>query len=40
MLQILLAIAIDTCFVNPGTSEMHSGAALDRVREMRHPVSI
>src|ERR1035441_2239318 len=35
MLQTLLVNGIDTCFMNPGTSEMHFVAALDRVREMR-----
>ena len=31
----LLANGIDTCFANPGTSEMHFVAALDRKPEMR-----
>ncbi len=31
----LLASGTDTCFANPGTSEMHFVAALDRVEEMR-----
>lgn len=31
----LLACGIDTCFANPGTSEMHFVAALDRRPEMR-----
>lgn len=35
MLRTLLVNGIDTCFMNPGTSEMHFVAALDRVREMR-----
>ncbi len=35
LLQTLLANGIDTCFMNPGTSEMHFVSALDRVREMR-----
>jgi acetolactate synthase I/II/III large subunit len=35
LLQTLLVNGIDTCFMNPGTSEMHFVAALDRVREMR-----
>ena len=26
---------VDVCFANPGTSEMHFVAALDRVGEMR-----
>ena len=35
LLQTLLANGIDTCFMNPGTSEMHFVAALDQIREMR-----
>lgn len=35
LLQTLLANGIDTCFMNPGTSEMHFVAALDRARAMR-----
>jgi acetolactate synthase-1/2/3 large subunit len=35
LLQTLLANGIDTCFMNPGTSEMHFVAALDRVKAMR-----
>ena len=31
----LLANGIDTCFANPGTSEMHFVAALDRKPQMR-----
>src|ERR1700722_16607169 len=31
----LLASGVDTCFANPGTSEMHFVAALDRVKGMR-----
>lgn len=31
----LTKAGIDTCFTNPGTSEMHVVAALDRVTEMR-----
>lgn len=31
----LLAAGIDTCFANPGTSEMHFVAALDRKPQMR-----
>ncbi len=33
--RTLLACGIDTCFANPGTSEMHFVAALDRHPEMR-----
>jgi len=35
LLETLLANGIDTCFMNPGTSEMHFVAALDRVHAMR-----
>ena len=35
LLRTLLASGIDTCFMNPGTSEMHFVAALDRVPGMR-----
>ena len=35
LLQTLLANGIGTCFMNPGTSEMHFVPALDRVRKMR-----
>src|SRR3954462_8491237 len=31
----LLAAGVDTCFANPGTSEMHFVAALDRKPGMR-----
>ena len=30
--ETLLAQGVDHCFANPGTSEMHFVAALDRVR--------
>ncbi len=33
--ETLLANGVDTCFANPGTSEMHFVAALDRKPEMR-----
>jgi acetolactate synthase-1/2/3 large subunit len=33
--DVLLANGVDTCFANPGTSEMHFVAALDRKPEMR-----
>ncbi len=33
--ETLLATGIDTCFANPGTSEMHFVASLDRKPEMR-----
>ncbi|MEM8799358.1 MAG: acetolactate synthase large subunit [Pseudomonadota bacterium] len=35
MLRSLVSSGIDVCFTNPGTSEMHAVAALDRVPEMR-----
>ncbi len=31
----LLSAGVDTCFTNPGTSEMHIVAALDRARSMK-----
>ena len=33
--RTLLASGTDTCFANPGTSEMHFVAALDKVGGMR-----
>lgn len=35
LIRTLLAGGVDTCFTNPGTSEMHIVAALDRATEMR-----
>ncbi|MFZ4651817.1 MAG: acetolactate synthase large subunit, partial [Rubrivivax sp.] len=35
LVRSLLAAGVDTCFTNPGTSEMHFVAALDRVSGMR-----
>ena len=35
LLRTLVANGVDTCFMNPGTSEMHFVAALDRVAGMR-----
>ena len=35
LVRTLVAGGIDTCFCNPGTSEMHFLAALDRVEGMR-----
>lgn len=35
LLQGLVTNGIDVCFMNPGTSEMHFVAGLDRVRAMR-----
>src|SRR6202171_3474322 len=35
LVRTLLAGGVEACFINPGTSEMHLVAALDRVTEMR-----
>jgi acetolactate synthase-1/2/3 large subunit len=35
LIRTLLACGVDTCFTNPGTSEMHFVAALDRIEGMR-----
>ena len=35
LIRTLLAGRVDTCFTNPGTSEIHIVAALDRIAEMR-----
>ena len=35
LVRTLLACGVDTCFTNPGTSEMHFVAALDQVPGMR-----
>ena len=35
LVRTLLAAGADTCFANPGTSEMHFVAALDQVPGMR-----
>jgi len=35
LIRTLLAGGVDTCFANPGTSEIHIVAALDRIAEMR-----
>ena len=35
LLKTFVASGVDTCFANPGTSEMHFVAALDRQPEMR-----
>jgi len=35
LVRTLIGCGIDTCFANPGTSEMHFVAALDRVAGMR-----
>src|SRR6202795_3358427 len=35
LVRTLVASGVEVCFANPGTSEMHFGAALDRVEGMR-----
>src|ERR1700683_101662 len=35
LIRTLVAGGVDACFTNPGTSEMHTVGALDRVLEMR-----
>src|SRR5215212_70241 len=35
LVKTLAGAGVDVCFANPGTSEMHLVAALDRVRDMR-----
>jgi acetolactate synthase-1/2/3 large subunit len=35
LIRTLLAGGVDTCFANPGTSEIHLVAALDRIEEIR-----
>ena len=35
LVSTLVAGGVDVCFTNPGTSEMHFVAALDRVAGMR-----
>src|SRR5664279_3778019 len=35
LLRSLLGGGVNTCFANPGTSEIHVVAALDRIREIR-----
>lgn len=35
LVETLLACGVDTCFANPGTSEMHFVAALDRIPGIR-----
>jgi acetolactate synthase-1/2/3 large subunit len=35
LVRTLLAAGVDTCFSNPGTSEIHVVAALDRIPEVR-----
>ncbi|MDQ3787305.1 MAG: thiamine pyrophosphate-binding protein, partial [Actinomycetota bacterium] len=40
LLRTLVDGGVDTCFANPGTSEMHFVAALDAVPEMRAVLSL
>jgi len=40
LLRTLVAGGVDTCFMNPGTSEMHFVAALDDVPEMRSVLAL
>src|SRR5271163_4089849 len=35
LIRTLLAGEVETCFTNPGTSEIHIGAALDKIPAMR-----
>ena len=35
LVRMLVASGVDTCFANPGTSEMHFVSALDRIDGMR-----
>lgn len=40
MLRTLVAAGVDTCFMNPGTSEMHFVASLDAVPAMRGVLAV
>src|SRR6266571_2153050 len=40
LLRTLVANGVDTCFTNPGTSEMHFVAALDAVPEMQSVLAL
>lgn len=40
LVRTLVACGVDTCFTNPGTSEMHFVAALDRVEGMRSVLAL
>jgi len=35
MVRTLIASGVEVCFTNPGTSEMHVVAAIDRVEGLR-----
>lgn len=40
LVRTLIAGGVDTCFTNPGTSEIHIVAALDKISEMRCVLSL
>src|SRR5437867_13205028 len=40
LVRALVRGGIETCFANPGTTEMHIVAALDRVAEMRRVLGL
>jgi len=40
LIRTLVASGVDTCFMNPGTSEMHFVAALDAVPEMHSALAL
>src|SRR6266511_3421868 len=40
LIRTLVGCGVDTCFTNPGTSEMHFVAALDTVPEMRSALGL
>jgi len=40
LIRTLVAAGVDTCFMNPGTSEMHFVAALDEVPEMHSVLAL
>jgi len=40
LIRTLIACGVDTCFMNPGTSEMHFVAALDTVPEMHSVLAL
>jgi acetolactate synthase I/II/III large subunit len=40
LVHTLLASGVDTCFANPGTSEMHVVAALERMPGMRRVLAL
>ena len=40
LIRTLVECGVDTCFMNPGTSEMHFVASLDAVAEMRSVLAL